>query len=77
MLSRRRFAHATATIAIALIGSVMVPSVASASTHRAAPHGTSWTKAKPHGTSWTINKPGGTAWTVQLPAGTAWTSHQH
>jgi hypothetical protein len=80
MLSRRRFATATATVAIALVGTVIVPSAASASTHhstgragKATPNGTSWTHTKPGGTSWTHRTPGGTAWTVRTPAGTAWT----
>jgi hypothetical protein len=88
MLSRRRLAHTTATLALALLGTVAVPSVASASTlhhhgAKAAPKGTSWshvkpggtawTHVKPGGTSWTHAKPGGTSWTVAKPAGTAWT----
>jgi hypothetical protein len=78
MLSRRRLAHTTATLALALVGTVMVPSVASASTghHHASKHspkGSSWSHVKPGGTSWTQTKPGGTAWTHAKPGGTAWT----
>jgi hypothetical protein len=88
MMSRRRLAHTTATLALALVGTVMVPSAAFASTShhhttkpspkgtswtQVKPGGTSWTQTKPGGTTWTHTKPGGTAWTVQKPAGTAWT----
>ena len=74
MMSRRRLAHTTATVALALVGTVLVPSVASAATpHHAKPAGTSWTHVAPNGTSWTHNKPGGTSWTHTKPSGTSWT----
>ena len=78
MLSRRRLAHTTATLALALVATVLVPSVASAATQphhagKASPNGTSWTHAKPGGTAWTHVTPGGTAWTQVAPAGTSWT----
>ncbi len=73
----RRLATATATVALALIGSAAVPSVASAATvHNAAkvvPNGTSWTHTQPGGTSWTHVKPGGTSWTGTSWTGTSWT----
>jgi hypothetical protein len=67
----RRLVTATATVALAFIGTAAVPSIASASTLHT--HGVSWTHVKPAGSAWTHVKPAGSAWTHVKPTGTSWT----